>query len=304
MREMKMIRNTINAVSDLIFRSLAFSEKFTTLHKVIANTSDIGKTVKNIKIKLILTAITLLNFSGTANRMDSKVDVVVIDPGHGGHDPGTMGKSSKEKEVVLKIALKLGKHIEENMPGVKVLFTRKTDKYVEFQDRADVANKNQADLFISIHANSIVGANAFGTETYVMGLHKDKSNFEVAKRENSVILMDENYKEKYEGFDPKRPESYILFSLNQSAYQENSLKFAQKVEGQFKNRVGRSSRGVKQAGFLVLWMTTTPSVLVETGFLSNGNEESFLISEKGQDLIASGIYRAFKEYKTEIESIN
>jgi N-acetylmuramoyl-L-alanine amidase len=260
--------------------------------------------VKNIKIKLILLAITLLNFSGTSNRIDSKVDVVVIDPGHGGHDPGTMGKSSKEKEVVLKIALKLGKHIEENMPGVKVLFTRKTDKYVEFQDRADVANKNQADLFISIHANSIVGANAFGTETYVMGLHKDKSNFEVAKRENSVILMDENYKEKYEGFDPKSPESYILFSLNQSAYQENSLKFAQKVEGQFKNRVGRSSRGVKQAGFLVLWMTTTPSVLVETGFLSNGNEETFLTSEKGQDLIASGIYRAFKEYKAEIESIN
>jgi N-acetylmuramoyl-L-alanine amidase len=298
-----MKRNTINAVSDLIFRSLAFSEKFTTLHKVIANTSDIGKTVKNIKIKLILIAITLLNFSGT-QPIDSKVDVVVIDAGHGGHDPGTLGKSTKEKDVVLKIALKLGKYIEENLPGVKVLYTRKSDKYVEFQDRADVANKNKADLFISIHANSIVGANAYGTETYVMGLHKDNSNFEVAKRENSVILMDENYKEKYEGFDPKSPESYILFSLNQSAYQENSLRFAQKVESQFKNRVGRSSRGVKQAGFLVLWMTTTPSALVETGFLSNAKEEGFLNSDKGQDLIASGIYRAFKEYKAEIESIN
>lgn len=299
----KMKRNTILTGSDLNFRSLAFSEKFTTLRKVIVNTSDIGSTVKNIGIKLVLIAITLLNFSGTS-RLDTRVDVIVIDAGHGGHDPGTLGKTTKEKDVVLKIALKVGKYIEENLPGVKVLYTRKTDKYVEFQDRADVANKNQADLFISIHANSIVGANAYGTETYVMGLHKDKSNFDVAKRENSVILMDENYKEKYEGFDPKSPESYILFSLNQSAYQENSLRFAQKVEDQFKNRVGRSSRGVKQAGFLVLWMTTTPSVLVETGFLSNQKEEGFLNSEKGQDLIASGIYRAFKDYKTEIESIN
>ena len=233
-----------------------------------------------------------------------KVRTVVIDAGHGGKDPGTLGKITREKDIVLKIALKTGKYIEANLPGVDVLYTRKTDKYVDFQARADVANKNKADLFISVHANSIVGANAFGTETFVMGLHKDNSNFEVAKRENSVILMDENYKEKYEGFDPNSPESYILFSLNQSAYQENSLKFAQKVEDQFKNRVGRSSRGVKQAGFLVLWMTTTPSVLIETGFLSNSKEEAFLASENGQDLIASGIYRAFKEYKTEIESIN
>jgi N-acetylmuramoyl-L-alanine amidase len=233
-----------------------------------------------------------------------KLRTVVIDAGHGGKDPGTLGKITREKDVVLKIALKTGKYIESNLPDVKVLYTRKTDKYVDFQARADVANKNKADLFISVHANSIVGANAYGTETFVMGLHKDNSNFEVAKRENSVILMDENYKEKYEGFDPSSPESYILFSLNQSAYQENSLKFAQKVEDQFKNRVGRSSRGVKQAGFLVLWMTTTPSVLIETGFLSNSKEEAFLASENGQELIASGIYRAFKDYKTEIESIN
>ena len=290
--------------SDLIFSGLSFSEKFTTLRKVISNTSDIVKLVRNIGFKTLLVAITLLNFSASPVKTDFKVDVVVIDAGHGGHDPGTMGKSTKEKDVVLKIALKLGKYIETNIPDVKVLYTRTTDKYVEFQDRADVANKNKADLFISIHANSIVGANAYGTETYVMGLHKDKNNFEVAKRENSVILLDENYKEKYEGFDPNSPESYILFSLNQSAYQESSLNFASKVEGQFKSRVGRSSRGVKQAGFLVLWMTTTPSVLVETGFLSNSKEEVFLNSDNGQDLIASGIYRAFKEYKNQIESVN
>jgi len=303
-KEMNMNRNTINAVSDLIFRSLAFREKFTTLHKVIANTSDIGKTVNNIKIKLILIAITLLNFSGKIPPADTKVDVIVIDAGHGGHDPGTSGKSLKEKDVALKIALKLGAYIEKNIPDVKVIYTRKKDVYLSLDERAEIANKNKADLFICIHANSLPGAPAQGTETFVMGLHKDNSNFEVAKRENSVILMDENYQERYEGFDPKSPESYILFALNQSAYQENSLRFAAKIESQFKIKAGRNSRGVKQAGFMVLWKTTMPSVLIETGFLSNSSEEIFLGSDHGQDLIASGIYRAFKEYKAEIESIN
>jgi N-acetylmuramoyl-L-alanine amidase len=147
------------------------------------------------------------------------------------------------------------------------------------------------------------GSKALGTETYVMGLHKDNSNFELAKRENAVILMDDNYKERYEGFD-NSPESYILFSLTQSAHQESSLLFASKIEDQFKLRAGRKSRGVKQAGFVVLWRTTMPSVLIETGFLSNSTEEQFLRTEAGQELIASGIYRAFKEYKSEVESIN
>ena len=228
----------------------------------------------------------------------------MIDPGHGGKDPGTHGKSAKEKDVALKIALKLGSYIEKNVPDVKVIYTRKDDKYLALDERADIANKHKADLFICIHANSLPGAPAYGTETYVMGLHKDKSNFELAKRENSVILMDENYEQRYEGFDPSSPESYILFTLSQNAYQESSLKFAQKVEDQFKSKEGRYSRGVKQAGFLVLWRTTMPSVLIETGFLSNSKEETFLSSSNGQDLIASGIYRAFKEYKAEIESIN
>lgn len=228
----------------------------------------------------------------------------MIDPGHGGKDPGTHGKNAKEKDVALKIALKLGSYIEKNIPDVKVIYTRKDDKYLGLDERADIANKNKADLFICIHANSLPGAPAYGTETYVMGLHKDKNNFELAKRENSVILMDENYEQRYEGFDPSSPESYILFTLSQNAYQESSLKFAQKVEDQFKSKAGRYSRGVKQAGFLVLWRTTMPSVLIETGFLSNSKEETFLSSSNGQDLIASGIYRAFKEYKAEIESIN
>jgi N-acetylmuramoyl-L-alanine amidase len=284
--------------------SLAFSEKFTTLRKVIANTLNIVRSVRNIGISAVLLAIILLNSSSTFKGLDFKVDVVVIDAGHGGKDHGTSGKLMKEKDVALKIALKLGSYIEKNIPGVKVIYTRKDDRYLPLDERADIANRNKADLFICIHANANPNVRAFGTETYVMGLHKDENNLSVAKRENSVILLDENYHERYEGFDPNSPESYILFTLTQSAFQTSSLSFAQKVEDQFKKRVGRVSRGVKQAGFLVLWRTTMPSVLIETGFLSNSPEEKFLAGDEGQELIASGIYRAFKDYKTEVEQIN
>jgi N-acetylmuramoyl-L-alanine amidase len=259
--------------------------------------------VRNIGLTALLIAITLLNSSSTFPPRESKVDVVVIDAGHGGHDEGTHGKILKEKNVALKIALKLGEYIEKNMPGVKVIYTRKDDRYLALDERAAIANKNKADLFICIHANANPNTKAFGTETFVMGLHKDEGNLEIAKRENSVILMDENYEERYEGFN-NTPESYILFTLTQSAYQENSLRFASKIESQFKTKAGRVSRGVKQAGFVVLWQTTMPSVLVETGFLTNSTEEKFLSGEEGQELIASGIYRAFKEYKSEVESIN
>jgi len=290
--------------AELRISSLAFSEKFTLLRKVIANTLNIVRPVRNIGLPLLLIAITLLNSSSTFPLRDSKVDVVVIDAGHGGKDPGNNGKHSREKEIALKISLKLGQYIEKNMPDVKVIYTRKDDRYLALDERAEIANKNKADLFICIHANSHTTSKAYGTETFAMGMHVDDRNLEVAKRENSVILMDENYKERYEGFDPNSPESYILFTLTQSAYQESSLSFAKKVEAQFKNRAGRFSRGVKQAGFVVLWRTTMPAVLIEAGFLSNAEEEKFLMTENGQDLIASGIYRAFKEYKSEVESIN
>jgi N-acetylmuramoyl-L-alanine amidase len=284
--------------------TLAFSEKFTILHKVIANTLNIDRIVRNIGLTALLIAITLLNSGSTYTPPDSKVDVVVIDAGHGGHDEGTHGRLLKEKDLALSIALKVGSYIEKNIPGVKVIYTRKDDRYIALDERAAIANKNKADLFICIHANANPNTKAFGTETFVMGLHKDEGNLAIAQRENSVILMDENYEERYEGFNPNSPESYILFTLIQSAYQEASLKFAQKVESQFKDRVGRISRGVKQAGFVVLWRTTMPSVLIETGFLTNSTEEKFLAGDEGQELIASGIYRAFKEYKSEVESIN
>jgi N-acetylmuramoyl-L-alanine amidase len=283
--------------------TLAFREKFTILHKV-TNTLNIGLNVRKFGITALIIAITLLISASTPLPHDSKVDIVVIDAGHGGHDDGTHGRILKEKDLALSIALKVGNYIEKNIPGVKVIYTRKDDRYLALDERASIANKNKADLFICIHANANPNIKAFGTETFVMGLHKDEGNLAIAQRENSVILMDENYEERYEGFNPNSPESYILFSLTQSAYQESSLKFAQKVENQFKERVGRLSRGVKQAGFVVLWRTTMPSVLIETGFLTNSTEEKFLAGEEGQELIASGIYRAFKEYKNEVESIN
>jgi N-acetylmuramoyl-L-alanine amidase len=232
-----------------------------------------------------------------------KIRTVVLDPGHGGKDPGTVGKSIKEKDVVLKIAIKVGEYIEKNMPEVKVVYTRKTDKFIELNERSAIAMRNKADLFISIHANAISNPKTYGTETWVMGLHKSEENLAVAKRENSVIMYEDNYEQHYEGFD-NSTESIIMMSLIQNAYLESSVKFADKIEKQFKNKAGRHSRGVKQAGFVVLYKTATPSVLVESGFLSNETEEKFLGTDNGQELIASGIYRAFKEYKSEVESIN
>ncbi len=230
-----------------------------------------------------------------------EIKVVVIDAGHGGKDPGAVCKIGYEKDLVLAIALRTGKYIEENIDGVKVIYTRSTDEFVELYKRARIANENKADLFISIHANSNASSKPFGSETYVMGLSKTAGNLEVAKLENSVILQEEDYSAQYDGFDPNSPESNIIFSLYQNAYLEQSLNLAAKIQQQFKNRVKRTDRGVKQAGFLVLWKTTMPSILIETGFISNPDEAKFLFSEEGQDYMASAIYRAFKEYKNEIE---
>mgnify|MGYP002278367605 CR=1 FL=1 len=231
-----------------------------------------------------------------------KISTVVIDAGHGGKDPGASGKHSKEKNITLAIALKLGHYIQEYMPNVKVIYTRKTDRFIPLYKRAEIANKNHADLFISIHCNSSTSPRPYGAETFVLGLHKNKANLEVAQKENAVIRYEKNPK-KYNGFN-NSPESYISLSLFQSPYLKESLNFANKVEQQFKTRAGRKARGVFQAGFLVLWQTTMPSVLIETGFLSNPKEEAFLLSKKGQIYIASAIYRAFKAYKIEFEKEN
>jgi N-acetylmuramoyl-L-alanine amidase len=227
--------------------------------------------------------------------------VVVIDAGHGGRDPGALGKNSREKEITLAIALKTGKYIEELLEDVKVIYTREEDEFVELYKRAEIANKAKADLFISIHCNGYSDIRITGSETFVMGLHKDQGNLEVAMKENSVITLEEDYTTRYQGYDPNSSESYIIFSLMQNIYLEQSLNFANYIQEQFRNRVGRIDRGVKQAGLIVLWQTTMPSVLVETGFITNTREERFLMSEQGQDYIASAIFRAFRDYKSFID---
>jgi len=248
--------------------------------------------------------ILILGSFGTIHNRNYEVNKIVIDAGHGGKDPGTSGKVSREKDVALAIALELGSIIEKYLPDVKVIYTRADDSFPGLDDRAELANQEGADLFISIHANWVSNPKISGTETYVMGLHKTEDNLQVAMRENSVIELEENADENYDGFDPNLPESYILFSLAQNAYLNNSLLLAQRVENQFKERAGRKSRGVKSAGFIVLWRTSMPSILVETGYLSNEREERELNDDLVQTYIASGIYRAFREYKNEIESMN
>lgn len=223
---------------------------------------------------------------------------VVLDAGHGGHDPGTHGKIAKEKDIALAITLKVGKYIEQHMPDVEVIYTRDTDVFVELHKRAQIANENHADLFISIHCNGVRNSRPQGTETWVMGLHKSDANLEVAKKENAVILLEDDYSQQYDGFDPNSPEAYIIFSFFQNAFLNQSLEMARMVQNQFRNRARRFDRGVKQAGFLVLYQATMPSILVEAGFLTNPEEEKYLSSEDGQSYIASAIYRALREYRT------
>ena len=232
-----------------------------------------------------------------------KIQTVVIDAGHGGKDTGALGKLTTEKALNLAVALKFGAYIEENLPDVKVIYTRKTDKFVELSERADIANRNNADVFISIHCNSTETANsAYGAETFVMGESKNEKNLAVAKKENAAILLEDNT-DAYDNFDPNSTEAYILFSLSQSLYQSQSLNLADKVQRQFSSK-GRHDRGVQQAGFLVLWKTSMPSILVELGFINHAKEEQFLNSEKGQTQMALSLYRAFADYKREFEAEN
>nr|WP_238379386.1 N-acetylmuramoyl-L-alanine amidase [Cytophaga hutchinsonii] len=248
----------------------------------------------------LITVVTLSSFSPLGEH-SYKVRTIVIDAGHGGKDSGCHGTTGVEAKVTLAVALELGRIIKENMPATKVYYTRMSDNFVELHDRAGIANRNHADLFISIHCNS-GPSDVKGTETYVMGLHSSEDNLDVAKRENEVVLKESDYKKNYDGFDPKSPQAHILFSLYQNAYIENSIRVASKIEKQFSVRLGRTSRGVKQAGFLVLWKTAMPSVLIELGYLTNASEEKYLTNKTNQVYLASGIYRAIKEYKAEIEN--
>lgn len=246
----------------------------------------------------------LLNIDANPGDKTNGKWVIVIDPGHGGRDPGALGSFSQEKNINLAIALKTGEYLTKNLENVEVIYTRDNDSTVDLLNRPDIANKNKADLFISIHANWARNKNVSGAETYIMGLAKDEDNLAVAMKENEVILLEDDYSTKYQGFDPKSPESYIIFTLMQNVYQKQSADFAMKIQTQFRERANRNDRGVRQAGFWVLFNTSMPGVLIETGFITNHEEEKYLNSEQGQDFIGSAIFRACRDYIHEIDKMS
>jgi len=268
----------------------------------LLQTQTLKKSIRLITvISAILVFTSFSNSVQTVKQGSYKIKTIVIDAGHGGKDDGCHGEFAKEKDVSLAVALKLGDYIKANYPDINVIYTRKTDEFIELYERADIANRNHADLFICIHCNANPNKDAYGTETYVMGLYKTQGNLDVAMRENNVVLMEKDYKQNYAGFDPSSPEGYIMLSLNQNAYMNQSIWLASQIESGF-SKEGRYNRGVKQAGFLVLWRTTMPALLCETGFLTNPTEEKYLASPEGQDKIAGNIFNAVKAYKIEAES--
>lgn len=280
--------------------------KITQNLKVLSKNSALNG-LANVKLMIGLVVLLLVSENGiaqTAPEKNFRVKTLVIDAGHGGHDPGCLGASAKEKDVCLGVALKLGKLVETYFKDVKVIYTRNTDVFVKLMDRAEIANKHKADLFISIHANSAQNKSAFGTETFVMGTKYTDRNLELTKRENSVILLEEDYEKNYDGYDPNSPMANILMGLYQQEYLASSINFASKIEHQFQTRNGRKSRGVRQRVLLVMYRTTMPSVLVETGFLTNTDDHSLLREDIGQAQTAGAIFRAFLEYKREMEGVS
>ena len=256
-----------------------------------------------IKIKSFLIILLFSFFAINAFSQTTKTFTLIVDAGHGGHDPGTTGNKKYkkyEKDVALSIALKFGKLVEKNLSDVKVVYTRKTDVFIKLIDRPKIANNNNADLFVSIHCNANNNSAANGSETYVLGVHKNKDNLDVAKKENSVIFLEKDYSLNYEGFDPDDVKSLVALTIGQEEYIENSLVLASLIQSNFKTKTALKSRGingVNQAGFWVLARNSMPSVLVETGFLSNPKDAKYLISSKGQNQIANALFLGFKEYK-------
>ena len=257
--------------------------------------------IHNISRVLILCLALNFSYFGMSQSDNSTrgIRTVVIDPGHGGQDPGCHGNHSKEKEVTLSIGLKLGSFIENRYPSIKVIYTRKTDVFIELDERAAIANRNNADLFICIHANA-GPTTAFGAETYVLGLHKTEAQGKIAERENASIEFEENADKRYEKLSA---DAIIARQLQLSVFLDHSIEFAARIQNKFVT-LGRSNRGVRQAGFLVLYKTTMPSVLIETGFLTNVDEEKFLADSANQVKMANSIFEAFNEYKLYYENAN
>lgn len=263
------------------------------------------KREKSIIITLLIPFL-LMGFINTSFAQRSQTFTVVIDPGHGGKDPGASGSYSKEKDIVLSVGKKLGQKINANHSDVNVVYTRTTDKFIPLNERPKIANKANAQLFISLHCNALDKhkRSPQGVETYILGLHRSQDNLEVAKRENSVIEYEDNYETKYQGFDPKEPESYIIFEFMSNKFLEQSLNFATLTQHELINGAKRTNRNVRQAGFLVLRETGMPSVLIELGYISNREEEKYLNSAHGQNVLVNSIYKAFTDYKKEYDKRN
>lgn len=261
-------------------------------------------TNKILKTAAALCLLTMLFSAPSFAQGGLSLKTVVIDAGHGGHDPGAVSpdRKTQEKTINLDVALMLGKKIEQAYPEVKVIYTRTKDVYLTLNARTDVANKNDADLFISIHVNSARSTSASGTETFVMGTDKSSANMEVSKRENSVILLEDDYSTKYQGYDPDDPQSLIFFNLMQNAYFEQSIAMAACVQKQFAKGPITKSRGIKQEPLLVLWRTTMPSVLIEIGFLSNASDRKVLASKDKREEIAEAIFQAFSSFKQQYDA--
>jgi N-acetylmuramoyl-L-alanine amidase len=260
------------------------------------------KSIRNYAILFVLMICSSgLIFSQGGDVVRASIKTVVIDAGHGGKDPGCHGHYAHEKHVCLSMALKLGNMIKTKYPSIKVIYTRDTDVFVELDERAKIANRNKADLFICIHANA-AGEVVYGVETYVLGLHKTEAQQLIAERENSTIFLEEDKGVKYKDFDLS-PDAIIARQIQLSVFLDQSISFATKIQTEFK-KIGRSDRGVKQAGFLVLYKTTMPSVLIETGFLTNAAEEKFLSDSSSQVKMASSMFRAFESYRNELEGID
>lgn len=257
-------------------------------------------------ILIILLPLFLMGFVHVAFAQRKQTFTVVIDPGHGGKDPGAIGSMSKEKDIVLSVAKKLGEKINSNHSDVKVVYTRTTDKFIALDERPRIANKAHAQLFISIHVNALDRRKRSpqGVETYILGLHRSQDNLEVAKRENSVIVYEDNYETKYQGFNPKEPESYIIFEFMSNKFLEESLNFASLTQHELINGAKRTNRNVRQAGFLVLRETGMPSVLIELGYITNREEERYMNSAQGQNALANSIHSAFVKYKADYDKRN
>jgi len=257
------------------------------------------------RIIVVFLLITIVVFPCQSQNANNGIKKIVIDPGHGGKDPGNLGTGrykETEKHIALDISLLFGNYVKEAYPDIEIIYTRKTnDKFLELHERTQLANDNNADLFISIHCDAWTSPNAYGAGVYVMGMSKLKANMDIAMKENAVIYLEDDYKQNYEGFDPNSPESYIVFSLTQNTYLGQSLQIAEEVQQQFATRANRKSRGVKQAPFYVISRANMPSILIECGFLTNPKEEDYLNSKQGKVYLASAIFRAFRSYKESID---